>query len=99
MAQFDLFRDKVRGQLVVDCQSDLLRHLPTRLVIPLLHPDEAPAPVQRLNPTFEVGGEAMILVPQYAASVALATLQAVDIDLRPAGSTIIDAIDFLVVGF
>ena len=52
MAKFDVYRQKLGGCHVLDCQADLLSDLNTRLVVPLLPIGEAPKPAIRLNPIF-----------------------------------------------
>lgn len=51
MAQFDVYRNRLEPGYLLDCQSDALSALTTRLVIPLLPPDYAPLPSRRLNPS------------------------------------------------
>ena len=66
MARFDIHR--IDDVLVVDLQHDLLDHLPTRVVAPLLPPDRAGRPVRDLHPVFEVeGGPHILAVHQLAA--------------------------------
>ena len=43
------------GSLLLDCQADVLDHLNTRLVVPLISPDSAPIAAVRLNPAFQIG--------------------------------------------
>jgi toxin CcdB len=81
MARFDLHR--LGGVLVVDLQHDLLDHLPTRVVAPLLPPDQAGQPVRDLHPIFEFDGGTHILalhqlaaVPRRELGPAIGTLDA-----------------------
>jgi len=67
MAQFDVHR--LGGGLVIDCQSDLLGHLASRLVVPLVLRTDAPAPAHRLNPVFEIDGEDHVMMTESAAAV------------------------------
>ena len=67
MARFDLHR--LGGVLVVDLQHDLLDHLPTRVVAPLLPPDQAGQPVRDLHPVFEFDGGTHILALHQRAAV------------------------------
>lgn len=71
--QFDVFRPK-RGLLVVVIQNDLLDEISTRVVAPLLPAGRAGAPMRSLNPTFEVGEETVVLMPQLLATIAVADL-------------------------
>ena len=75
MAKFDVYRQKQGGWLVLDCQADLLNDLNTRLVVPLLPINQAPKPAVRLNPIFEVEGERLVMVTQFAASVPIRELE------------------------
>ena len=76
MARLHVYRGD-DGMLVVDCQSDLLDHLRTRLVAPLLNPADALDP--RLNPIVEVEGAAYVFAPQFLATVPTTELK------RPVG--------------
>lgn len=97
MAQFDVYR--IGDGYVVDCQSNLMRHLATRLIIPLYPPDRAPKPADRLNPSFTLDGIELVLVTQFLGVVPLGALR------DPAGSlaeheyVIKSAIDMLVSGY
>lgn len=67
MARFDLHR---LGEVpVVDLQHELLDHLPTRLVAPLLRPEQAGRPVRDLHPVFEFEGSRYILALHQLAAV------------------------------
>ena len=61
MAQFDVHRNldaatQQHSPYVLDVQSDLLSHLATRIVVPLMRPGDLGARVPRLNPVFQVDG-------------------------------------------
>lgn len=96
MAQFDV-HEGANG-LLLDCQSDLLSHFNSRLVVPLLPADRAPPPVTRLNPTFEVGGKAYVMVTHYAAAVEVRELGEVLASLADRHHEIMNALDFLLTG-
>ena len=49
MARFDLYHNPDGGYLL-DVQTDLLNHLNTRMVVPLLPMQTAPKPAATLNP-------------------------------------------------
>src|SRR6476661_4430084 len=69
LAQFDVHRLKESDSLVVDCQSELLAHLNSRLVVPLMPWQRAPVPAHRLNPIVEVLDRDYVMVTQFAAAV------------------------------
>jgi toxin CcdB len=62
VVQFCAYR-LARGELVLDLQSDILSHLPTRIVAPLV--PESPGsdpPIGALEPVLEVEGTRMALL-------------------------------------
>ncbi|WP_176593479.1 CcdB family protein [Sphingobium sp. EM0848] len=99
MAKFDVYRQKLGGCHVFDCQADLLNDLNTRLVVPLLPIGEAPKAAIRLNPIFDVEGERLVMVTQFAASVPVRELGEVVQSLSPKQDAISAALDMLIVGF
>lgn len=68
MAQFDLYRIDGHG-VVVDCQSDLLADLRSRIVAPLRIDGEPTVSASRLNPCIEVEGITYRLATQFLRSV------------------------------
>ncbi len=58
--QFDIHRLE-NDSFVVDCQSDFLSHLSTRVVAPLMRSGDVPRPTTRLHPIFEFKGETFLL--------------------------------------
>lgn len=98
MAQHDVYRAG-DGALLLDCQSDLLDHLNTRLVIPLLDPADAPDSIRTLNPAFEIRGQTLILCTQFAASVPVDMLTNRIASLHDEHFTIMSAVDTLIGGY
>ena len=94
--QFDVHRFS-KG-LVIDCQSDLLDHIASRLVVPLAHLAVAPSPVPRLNPVFRIDGEDYVMVTQSAAAVRTQQLGPVIASLAERSFEITGAIDVLISG-
>lgn len=68
MARFDVYRLR-DGGLAIDCQADFLDDIGTRFVVPLMPPGEGPPSNTRLNPRFDVDGENLVAVPQFATAV------------------------------
>ena len=97
MAQFDVYR--LPGGYAIDCQSDLLDHLGTRLVIPLNRPANAPKPADRLNPSFTVEGERVIMVTQFAGVVSVRSLDDKVMSLVEHAYVIKSALDMFVSGY
>lgn len=93
VARFDLHR--LEGVLVVDLQHDLLDHLPTRVVAPLLPPDQAGTPVRDLNPVFEIEGAPHILAVHQLSAVPRRELGPAIGTLDGSYDAILRAIDIL----
>ncbi|CAA9514315.1 MAG: hypothetical protein AVDCRST_MAG31-1182 [uncultured Sphingomonas sp.] len=98
MAQFDVYRVPSTGGLAVDVQSDLLNHLRTRLVIPLLEGTDSDWPMPRLAPKVEVDGKLFTLATPFMIGVPLAELGGVAGSLSGQGYEIMAAVDVLLTG-
>lgn len=100
MARFDLHRAPrgARGY-VLDVQADLLAGLPTRVVLPVLRPADAPPVVRDLNPVLDVGGEPHVLVTQYLAVLRRGALGPRVGNLAGDRVAITRALDTLLTGF
>lgn len=98
MAQFDVHRLGTGKGLVIDCQSDLHRDLPTRLVVPLIGAEDLSASHPRLAPRFTIGGESLVMATQFAATLPLRNLGEVVEKLGDQSHLVFGAIDALVTG-
>ncbi|PWK76404.1 CcdB family protein [Aminobacter sp. AP02] len=99
MARFDLYRNADADAYILDVQADLLRHLNTRVVVPVLPPNLAPKPGYRLNPIFAIGGQDYVMVTQFISAVMTSELPAAVENLSAHGDKITDALDMLFQGF
>ena len=97
MAQFDVWRT-VDGDLVIDCQSDVLRHLNTRLVSPLLRAEQFDVVARRLNPLFTVEETSYVMYTQFAAAIPVSQLSEIVMNLDGDSLTITGALDVLLTG-
>lgn len=61
MPKYDVFSNPSGDGFLLDVQSDLLSDLNTRVVVPLLPVTSAPKPATRLNPTFDINGERVVM--------------------------------------
>lgn len=96
MARFEVYRlDK---GYVLDCQTDILGHLNSRFVVPLLPVGEAPRPAARLNPLFELDGALHVMVTQFAATVSARDLGPALFSLAEHDTAILNALDLLITG-
>ena len=98
MARYEVFRRVDLGYLL-DVQSDLLDLLTTRVVVPLMPLDQAPEPARRLNPVFDVEGQAHVMVTQYISAVSGAELGAVVTSLEERFDEITMALDMVFQGY
>lgn len=98
MAQFDVWRTEA-GELVIDCQADLLAHLNTRLVVPLLRADAFEVVARRLNPLFQIEGVEYVMYTQFAAAIPTSQLDEKVMALDDRNFAITGALDVLLTGY
>lgn len=99
MARFDVHRAVGGPGYLLDVQADVLRHLTTRVVVPLLPLDMAPSPAKRLNLTFTIRGGSYMMTTQFMATVPLRELGEVVASLESHHFEIVQALDFLFGGY
>jgi toxin CcdB len=99
MARFDVYRLHSGDGLVLDCQADLLSHLQTRFVVPLMTPDQGPERAVLLNPLFDVEGLAVAMYTQYAGTMPKSELGSMITSLRDHNMEIQTALDILMAGY
>lgn len=99
MPRFDVYPNPEGAGHLLDVQSDLLGALNTRVVVPLLPRDAAPAPARRLNPVFQIDGVEVVMATQFLAAVPLGILRAPTHTLAGEAVTITTALDMLMQGF
>ena len=98
MARYDVYQLS-ESEFVLDCQADLLSHLNTRLIVPLRRPEDAPPIAKRLNPTFVVGGETLVMVTQFASAIYVRELNQKVGTLADSHFTVMAALDMLITGY
>ncbi|HET6306995.1 MAG TPA: CcdB family protein [Rhodopila sp.] len=101
MARFDVHPTPGRAThgFVLEVQADLLSHLATRAVVPLLRREDASLPIRDLNPSFEINGESYVMLAQAIASVPVKELGATVASLKDRRDDITRALDILLAGF
>ncbi len=99
MARYDLFSSVGAEGYLLDVQTDLLDHLKTRVVIPLLPAGKTPPPIKRLNPIFEIGGQKYVLATQLLSAVPVQELTRREHNLSRHHDQIVGALDMLFQGF
>jgi toxin CcdB len=99
MARLDVHARRDGGQgYLLDVQADLLSGLNTRFVVPLMLAADAPLPAARLNPRFEIGGEALVMVTQFAAAIHVRELGERVATLADRHESVTAALDLLITG-
>ncbi len=99
MARFGVFRNPEGPGYLLDVQADVLGHLNTRVVVPLLPLNVAPMPAKTLNPVFEVDGESVVMATQFLAAVPASLLRMGIASLEDRRHDITAALDLLFQGF
>jgi toxin CcdB len=99
MARFDVYRDPDGQGYLLDVQANIMGHLNTRIVVPLLPPENAPKPAKGLNPEFVIGEAPVVMVTQFLAAVPISALKEQVATLDRHHTVIVDAIDLLLQGF
>lgn len=98
MARFDVHRGARGKGYLLDCQADLLSHLETRVVIPLL-PAEGVPRATRLNPTFAIGSDQVVMSTQLIFAIPRDRLGNAVASLANDDAVIMNAIDMLTTGY
>lgn len=99
MTRFDVFDNPDGPGALLNVQSDLLEDFNTRLVVPLMPRDQAPAPARYLNPIFQIDNSELVMVTQFMATVPAKILRRRIGSLRDNSDQITRAIDMLLQGF
>jgi len=99
VARFDLYRPTGSTVWLIDVQADFLDHLRTRVVVPLLPPDEVPTRIADLHPAFEVEGQRLLMATQLMAAVPRRELGRPIANLAGHRDDITRALDMLLTGF
>ena len=99
MACFDVYRNSVGEGFLLDVQADLLGHLNTRVVVPLLPSGGELQPARGLNPVFEIEGGRLVMATQFLATVPSSLLRAPVARLGAFRAEITTALDVLFQGF
>lgn len=98
MARFHVYANVEGGGYLLDVQANLLNHLDTRVVVPLLPRDAAPKPAKVLNPVFEIDGASCMMATQFMAAVPCRLMGTEVLNLQQEAHTIVDALDCLFQG-
>lgn len=98
MSRYRVYANSEGDGALLDVQADLMSHLSTCVVVPLLPVDAAPRPARVLNPMFEIEGVQHVMVTQFMAAVPRRLLVSEVADLHEQAHEIVSALDCLFQG-
>jgi toxin CcdB len=99
MPRFDVYVNPDGNGFLVDVQADLMSHLNSRLVIPLVRSNIAPAPIKVLNPIFQIEDATYSMLTQQMAAVTVQMLKRPVLNVNDRRDEVVAAIDLLLQGF
>ncbi len=94
-----VLRDIDGAAALLDVQADLLSHIATRAVVPLLPEDDVRAPIGELNPVTEIKSKRHVTVTQALAAIPGRELKRAVASAAEHHDRIVRAFDMLLVGF
>lgn len=98
MSRFSVYLNPEGAGYLLDVQANLLSHLNTRMVVPLLPVASAPTPAQTLNPAFDIDGTPCVMVTQFMAAVPQTMLQTLVQSVEGRTHDVVSALDCLFQG-
>ncbi len=99
MARFDVYVNPDGNGFLVDVQADLMSHLNSRLVIPLVPAGIAPTPIKVLNPIFQIEDATYLMLTQQMAAVSVQMSKRPVLNVNDRRDEVAAAIDLLLQGF
>ena len=99
MARFDIHANPDGNGFLLDVQADLMSHLNSRLVIPLVSSGIAPTPMKVLNPIFQLQDATYLMLTQQMAAVSVQMLKRPVLNVNDRRDEVVAAIDLLLQGF
>jgi toxin CcdB len=98
MARFDVYPGARGMGFLLNCQADVLDHLETRVVVPLLPAAGLPA-ATRLNPLFEVESIRVVMSTHLIFAIPVQHLNGRVTSLARHHLEIMNALDMLLTGY
>ena len=99
MARFDIYANPEGNGFLLDVQADLMSHLNSRLVIPLVRSGIAPTPIKVLNPIFQIEDATYLMLTQQMAAVSVQMLKGPVLNVNNRRDEVVAAIDLSLQGF
>jgi toxin CcdB len=97
VARFHVHLSTESGYLL-DVQANLLSHLNTCVVVPLMPIDRAPQPAKVLNPIFVIEGASYVMATQFLATVPRRVMGREVRSLQDEAAKVVAALDCLFQG-
>jgi toxin CcdB len=98
MARFSVYPAPGGQGYLLDVQADIMRHLNTRVVVPLMPLGNAPKPATSLNPLIVLNDIEHSMVTQFMAAIPTSELKHEIGNLADRRDQIVNAIDLLLQG-
>lgn len=98
MTRYDVYPGAPGRGLLLDCQADVLDHLATRVVVPLM-PAASVEPIPRLNPLFTINGQTLLMATHLIFAIPTERLLRSVANLEAEQYMIVAALDMLTTGF
>lgn len=98
MSRYSVYANSEGPGFLLDVQANLLSHLSTCVVVPLLPVDAAPKPARALNPLLDINGVPHVMVTQFLAAVPKRLLAQKVADFHDRAHEIVSALDCLFQG-
>lgn len=98
MSRFSVYPNPEGDGYLLDVQADIMRHLNTRVVVPLMPLGKAPKAATSLNPLFVIDNVEHTMVTQYLAAVPTSVLKRETLNVADRRNDIVNAIDLLLQG-
>lgn len=95
--QFDVWRLR-NGSLVLILQDEIMDHLTSRVVAPLIPASRTGKATKGMNPAFDLGDEPYLLKTELLAAVPVSDLQSLVMNVTDRRPDIIRALDLLFTG-
>lgn len=98
MARYDVYPGAPGRGMLLDCQADVLDHLASRVVVPLM-PVVKVEPIPRLNPLFTINGQAFVMATHLIFAIPTERLQRPVANLEAEHYAIMAVLDMLTTGY
>ncbi len=99
MSRYDMHPTHVKGEYLLDVQTDLLDVQSTRMMVPLLPEAVVPDQLKSLHPVFDIEGERLVMATHLMGAVPRSALRPSAVNISEHGDEVTRALDFLFQGY